>query len=333
MASPYRSGLDQSLLAECFARHGMTVEYVPLADVFAGVKAWRGRIALYTSSEEFGDHYKKYIEDVVYGLEEAGAHVLPRAAFLRAHNNKVFMEILRDQLLGEELTGLRSRVFGTLEEVRTALDGNELPLPCVIKSSLGAMSRGVELARTPAEVLDKAGRLSRSPHRWYELRDFLRAKKIPGYRRESRHQNRIIIQPLVPGLDADWKVLVYGDQYYALKRGVRPGDFRASGSGSDYLAGRSSGIPENVLSFVEQLYDKLDVPHLSADVAFDGKRSYLLEFQALYFGTATHCWCEEYYAREQGSWTLRKKSMDQEEVFAWGVARYLDRHPEFVSPR
>ena len=330
MSSPYLSGYDHGVLAESFARYGFAVEYVPCAEVFSRPRSWAGQLVLYTSCEEIGDNYKPYIEDVVYGLEEAGARLLPRAAFLRAHNNKVFMELLRDQLLGEELTGLKSRCFGTLEELEAALERNEIALPCVLKPVAGSMSSGVTMARTAEELLQRAKRLSRTPHRLYELRDFLRAKKIRGYRRESCHQGRFIVQPLIPGLSADWKVLVYGDQYYVLKRHVRPGDFRASGSHNNYLPGRHAGIPDVVLSLVEQVYRRLDVPHLSADVAFDGNRPYLFELQTLYFGTSTQDFCEEYFTREEERWVFRKKTMNQEEVLAWGVAHYLERHPEPV---
>jgi len=326
--NPYRSGYDHRLLAECYARYGLAVEYVPCAEVFSRPRQWEGQLVMYTSSEEIGNNYKPYIEDIIYGLEEAGARVMPRAAFLRAHHNKVFMELLRDQLLGEELTGLKSRCFGTLEELAAALEKDEIPLPCVLKPALGAMSRGVTKATTVQELIEKAKRLSRTPHRLYELRDFLRSKKVPGYRRESRYQGRFIVQPLIPGLSADWKVLVYGDQYYVLKRHVRPGDFRASGSHNNYLPGRHAGIPDVVLSLVEQVYRRLDVPHLSVDVAFDGKRPYLFEFQALYFGTSTHDLCEEYFTTEKDRWVFRKKTMNEEEVVAWGTAHYLGRHRE-----
>jgi len=330
-STPYRSGYDQRMLAESFAAHGYHVEYVPLAEAFTRSIDWRGKLAIYTSSEEVGNHYKTYIEDVVYGLEEAGARLLPRAAFLRAHQNKVFMEMLRECLLGEELTGVKSRVFGTLEELAAALERNEVAMPCVLKPAVGAMSRGVCLAQTPAEAVRHARRLSRTPHRRYEVRDYLRSLKMRGYRRESLHQGKFIVQPLIAGLDGDWKVLVYGSQYWVLKRHVRKEDFRASGSHENYLPGRHSGIPHEVLSFVEEIYDRLDVPHLSVDVAYDGSRPYLFEFQAVYFGTSTHELCDEYFTRRDGQWVHEEKTHNQEEMFALGVAHYLGRRPELMK--
>jgi len=330
-SSPYRSGYDRPALGECFAKHGYNVEYVPFSEVFSRSQQWKGKLVLYTSCEEIGGNYKSYIEDIVYGLEEAGAHLLPRAAFLRAHHNKVFMETLRGQLLGEELTGLQTRSFGAIEEFEAALEAREIAMPCVLKPAAGAMSRGVTLAHTDEEAVKEAKRLSRTPHIRYEIRDYLRSLKIPGYRRESRYQGKFIVQPLIPDMTADWKVLVYGDQYYVLKRHIRPGDFRASGSHMNYLPGRHSGIPDAALSLVEEICNKLDVPHLSVDVAFNGKRPYMFEFQTIYFGTSTQVLCEEYHTRQEGKWVVQQKEFDQEEVFAWGIAHYLSRRPNLVA--
>ena len=77
-AQPYRSGYDHQLLREAFAAHGYEAEFVPLAEVFVRPIAWRGQLVMYMSSEELGNNYKTYVEDVVYGLEELGARLLPR---------------------------------------------------------------------------------------------------------------------------------------------------------------------------------------------------------------------------------------------------------------
>ncbi|MCE5303114.1 MAG: hypothetical protein LLF97_08405 [Planctomycetaceae bacterium] len=329
---PYRSGFDQRLLSKAFAERGFSLTFTPFSEVFASGTNWKDRLVLYTSSEEIGRNYKPFIEDIVEGLAVAGAHLLPAEPFLRAHDDKVFMEILRDQLLGEELSGIKSRGFGTLEEFQSALDGGQLTFPCVLKGAFGAMSRNVALARNAAEALREVKRLSRTPHYRFEWRDYLRSKRWPGYLRESLYQQRLVVQPFIPGLDGDWKVLVYGDQYYVLKRHIRPGDFRASGSHMDYRAGLESGITPEILSFVEKIYQRLDVPHLSADIAFDGKRSYLIEFQTVYFGTSTQAeFCKEYFIRRGESWTHEPNTMSQEEVFAWGLSHYLKRHPELLG--
>jgi hypothetical protein len=302
--------------------------FVASSEVFTSGIEWRGQPVLYTSSEEIGNNYKNFMEDVICGLHEAGAIMLPRGVFLRAHNNKVCMEILRDQLLGEQLTGIKSRTFGTLEELQAALVRNEISFPCVLKSALGAMSKGVSCARSSQELMQHAKHISRTPHLRFELRDTLRPFKasLRGYRPESRYQARFIVQPLIAGLDGDWKVLVYGDHYYVLKRHTRPGDFRASGSHFNYLAGRDACIPDCVLEMVRTICEKLDVPHLSADVAYDGARSYLVEFQCLYFGTSTQSeFSSEYIQCVDNEWKYFPKTMTQEEAYVYGVVHHLNK--------
>ena len=117
-ASPYRSGYDQELLKQRFADHGYDVEFIQFVDVDPSDPRWADQVVAYTSSEERGLHYKSYLEDVVYALELAGAKTVPPYRFLRALNNKVFMEMLRDQVLGESLGGMpRSLHFGALEDL------------------------------------------------------------------------------------------------------------------------------------------------------------------------------------------------------------------------
>ncbi len=332
-ASPYRSGYDQQLLSNYFKKYEFSARFMRLADVNFKSQDWNGKVVLYTSSEEIDYNYKQYIEDIIYALELAGTHVIPYFKFLRANNNKVFMEILRDQILGEKLSGLSSKHFGTFEELERAINQEQVQFPCVIKSATGAMSKGVKMAKNINQLRKSGKQLSRSPHYYYEFKDFVRTFKhnIKGYLKESSFQNKFIIQPFVAGLPNDWKVLVYSDQYYLLKRHVHPNDFRASGSGLNYKAGSESEIPFHMLDYAENIYKKLDVPHLSFDLACDEKRGYVIEIQAVFFGTATQYLCKDYFAKVDGEWKTIKKTFDQEEAYVWGIVKYLKNHPEFYT--
>lgn len=327
-SKPYRSGYDKPALSHAFAKYNIDISFMTCSEVNEIRNLSEKKTFLYTSTEEVGNNYKSFIEDTVFGLEAAGETVIPPYKFLRAHNNKVSMEILRDKMLGYELTGLESMCFGSLAEVIEALKFDKISFPCVIKPAIGAMSKGVELAKSPNQLLSFAKKISRSVNFPYEIKDYLRQFRpsIKGYKPESRYQKKFIVQPFIRGLGADWKVLVYFDQFYALKRHVRPGDFRASGSHFNYLAGSAAKIPDAALDMVQQVYEKLNVPHLSADVAFDGTRPYLLEFQCVFFGTSTHAeFCNEYAIKLGNSWYYSPKKMNQEEIYAYGVAEYLKK--------
>jgi glutathione synthase/RimK-type ligase-like ATP-grasp enzyme len=112
----------------------------------------------------------------------------------------------------------------------------------------------------------------------------VRRIRRPGYRAESWHRGKFVVQDFVPGLDHDWKVLVYGEKLYVLRRGVRDGDFRASGSGK---IAWPEAAPAAVLDLCWKLCRALDVPWLSVDVVTAGDSAHVIEFQVIYFGTLT----------------------------------------------
>ncbi|MFW5803826.1 MAG: ATP-grasp domain-containing protein [bacterium] len=326
-ANPYRSGFDKTLLKHYFNQFGWEIEFIRMHEIDFKQK-WENRIVIYTSSEEIGLYYKNFIEDIILGLERAGAQVIPKFDFLRANNNKVYMEILRDQLLGKKLSGISSRFYGTLEELLHELNKEKVSFPCVIKTAAGAMSRGVFLAKDKAELLKYAKKLSRSPHYLAEIKEIVRTKKHKGYKKESKYQNKFIIQNFIPDLKNDWKVLVYGNHYYVLNRGIKKNDFRASGSHHNYKAGSEAGFPEELLNKVKNIYDLLAVPHLSLDFAWDGTNEIVHEFQAIHFGTSTMDFSDDLYVFENDTWNIEKANFSQEEEYVRGIIYYLEKHPE-----
>lgn len=324
-ATPYRSGLNHQILSNEFAKYNIRVEYQILSDIDF-TQDWNGKIVLYTSSEDYGVLYKSYIEDIVYGLELAGAIVIPRFKYLRAHHNKVFMEILRSEICPERV--LKSLLFGTLEEAYEALKKNNIPFPCVIKAAAGSMSKAVAKANNVNEFLRVVSQISRTRHFELDLKDYLRSLKHKGYIPESTHRNKFIVQPMIEGLKNDWKVLIYGDKIYNLKRYVRKNDFRASGSHVNYKIGSESGLTSEMMDFVYDIYKRMHVPMLSFDLAYDGTTCYMIEFQALYFGTSTFELSKDYYLRESDKWTLKTKTNESlESLFVYAIDKYLkDNH-------
>ena len=109
-ATPYRSGMDKDKLNNYFSNYGYDVEFMQLSAVNFP-NDWKDKYVLYTSQEDKDYLYKSYIEDIVYGLELAGARVIPSYKFLKANNNKVFMEILRDLSNCVEIQGISSKYY------------------------------------------------------------------------------------------------------------------------------------------------------------------------------------------------------------------------------
>ncbi|MDY0143778.1 MAG: hypothetical protein RBR97_17975 [Bacteroidales bacterium] len=326
-AAPYRSGYDKNILKECFGKLGWDIEFLRMQDIDFK-EDWSNKIVIYTSSEETGFYYKNFIEDIVLALERTGAIVLPRFDFLRANNNKVYMEMLREQLLGEKISGNSSNFYGSLEELEIDIERDRVKFPCVVKKAEGAMSRGVFLAKNKTELYNYAKKISHSSHLLSEIRELMRVRKHKGYKKESKYQHKFIIQNFIPRLKNDWKILIYGNHYYILNRGIKQGDFRASGSHFNYKAGSKSELPEFLLDKVKEIYQIMDVPHLSLDLAWNGENVIVHEFQALYFGTSTMDFSEDLYVFENNKWEIMQADFLQEEEYVWGFVNYFERHPE-----
>ena len=312
----YMSGFNKKLLSQRFEDLGYDAEYIEFTDVDFRAGDFNNQLVNYTSSEDPGLHYKNYIEDIIYGLHLHGAILLPEYKYLRATNNKVFMEILRDLSNLTEIKNIRTRTFGTVAELeRRAEDGS-----FVIKPSAGAMSRGVLLSKNKNELIRKAKKISRTRFLYSELWDLKNKIKHRKYIPHSLYRSKFIVQNFVQPLDNDWKVLVYGDKYYALNRKTRKNDFRASGSG---LFHYSKELPEGLLDFARIIYKAMNVPQLSMDIAYDGREYYLLEFQAVYFGTKTLEFAEFYFQGSNSSWKTINGKSELEKVYAESIDHYI----------
>ena len=86
--------LDITLLSQSLESAGYSVTNVRINDLdFA--RNYQDYLVLYASSEDFNGGTKSFIEDILLWLELQGANLIPAYRFLRAHHNKVMMELLR----------------------------------------------------------------------------------------------------------------------------------------------------------------------------------------------------------------------------------------------
>ncbi|MFW5803900.1 MAG: hypothetical protein ACOCWG_01560 [bacterium] len=317
---PYRSGMDKELLKKLFVQNDFAAAFLTFAEANTLNIDWHNIPVLYTCTEDIGYKYKSFIDDVVLGLELKGANLLPPYKFLHATNNKVFMEILRTTIPKELSGNVNSFVFGSYEEFINNLP--QIEYPVIIKEPAGAKSEGVFLARNIEQAKNIIKKISNT-HNWKEdIKDWLRAKKHKGYIKESRYRNKFVFQEFVPGLEHDYKVLIYDKKYYVLKRNNRPKDFRASGSG---LFEFTEDIPFEILNYAEKLFNYFQVPNLSLDIAFHNNQCYLLEFQAVFFGSTTLVKSPFYLVKENNEWKVIHRKSILEEEFVNSVVQYLNK--------
>lgn len=323
-AVPYRSGLDKKLLCRYFNESGMTLKVSGYAEIDIRDGAVKGRIYLHDSVEDMGYHYKSYIEDVVYALETAGAIVIPGFKYLRAHNNKVFMELLRSTFQSSVLNTLSSCHFGSREEFLKK--ASNLNYPLVIKGAEDAQGRQVFLGMNPSASVASVSKVSRSRHLINEWKDALRKLKHRGYQKESRFRNKFIVQEFLAGLQHDWKILVFGDIIYILRRGVPEGDFKASGSKFNYAFGSKANPPAGLFEYAYSVFKLFKGPYISLDIAWDGSRFHVLEFQFVSFGSSTQLKSDSYYKRIKGQWIPYTGALDLEYLYAYAIGAHINEN-------
>ena len=223
------ASLDVSTLRTGFEQVGYKVSVKQFAEIYLQTDNYKDVLVLYQSSEDIGLSYKDYIEDILFGLSLQGAILIPDLQYFRAHHNKVFMEILRDVLGSTVSRRLFSQSFGTYEEYQQFFIPKDFPV--VLKPSAGSKGHDVVIAHNKKETDRCARRLSATPsffnlRLWYQ--NLFDGR---GFSRISNNRRKFTIQPFIPNLSGDYKIVVYGDKYFVLFRQNRPDDFRASGGG------------------------------------------------------------------------------------------------------
>lgn len=318
-AIPYHSGMDKCLLEKYFSEFNHQIIFIKFSDVICYPSVfWEGKLVIYTSSEDTGYHYKNFIEDIIYYLELCKAKMIPSYKYLKANNNKVFMELLRHKLTDNSFNNLRTKVYGSLEEAKEAK--NSFNFPLVFKQSAGAMSKGVGKAKSQKELIRKLKKISRTPNLFKELWEYGRSIKYKTYIRESKYRNKFIIQDFIDGLSGDYKVLIFGKKFYILKRDAKNDDFRASGSG---IRNFITEIPEGLLEYANICLNALTVPNVSLDIAYNGVSFFLVEFQCLYFGSYTLTYSDFYWQRiENDKFELKGGKSILEEEYVRSIMEF-----------
>jgi len=272
------STLDIDIISSILVRSGYKVSINSFQDIAERVFVPRDSFIWYTSSEF--PSYKTYIEDILFSLNSSNI-LVPSFDFLRAHNNKGFQEFVRQKY---DITSLNSHYFGTLEELLYIIDKIEFPV--VLKGIEGSGSKNVELCQDKYQLINRVKKFSRQKRYFVSfakkmLKRYLFVNKYEYENSmESLNYKNFILQKFIPDLKNDWKVLVFYDKYFVLKRIVKRNDFRASGSG--YYFWEEVEFP--LLDFCSGIRGKFNVPWISLDICFFENEYHLIEFQCVHFG-------------------------------------------------
>ena len=317
--------LDVEKLRALLRDRGIATEVHRFEDIAAGAVTLEGRAIHYTSTQDAG--YRPFVDDILFHLAPRNT-LVPRYEIFRAHENKGFQELLRRRL---DLPALPAVYFGN----EKGLDGfaENFTYPLVYKATSGYQSTGVQLVRSEAELRALVRRNNRpaglTAYRLKEelKKNVLRDRYHPEMYTDCVRTGGYVLQDFVPGATGDWKVLVYGDHLFVMRRLVRAGDFRASGSGRfGYEV-----PPDAVLDCAAGVLEKLDVPMASLDILEMDGRCHLIEFQGLHFGTLTVDNAPWRFEQREGSWVRIEAKADLETEHAHALSLYLGRQDSLVQ--
>jgi len=316
-AIPYRSGMDKDKIAAYFAENSYQCAFKKFEQVNLG-EVKEGDLIIYSSTEDSDYRYKSFIEDIVLSIELSGALVIPKFVNLRATNNKVMMELLKNIVIPEQAKHLPTLYFGALNKNGI----KELQYPLVVKAAGGAGSKFVFLAHNFKELIKRVKDVSYSSNISLNIKEKIRLLIHKGYYPESKYRNKFIIQKYIANLQNDWKVLVFGKKYFVLMRYNRKNDFRASGSGNFIFP---SELPAGLLDFCQYIFEKLGVPNVSLDIAFDGEKFLLIEFQAIFFGSYTLTKSKYYFTMHENRWEKNYGEIELEKIYVESIINFIEQ--------
>lgn len=320
------TSMDTKRLKAIFQHSGFDTEVKRFSEVDFE-KDYRGVYVIYQPSEDCGTFYKDYIEDILLYLENAGATLIPKFQYFRAHHNKCYMELMRYSFSDPALKTIKSRIYGIGQDAVS--ETNEFPV--VVKAAEGAGSRYVMSANNKDELKKVVKALSNVfiVNNFRTVKEFLIyyicgslfGKVQSRYRAYPFARKKFIVQNMIPNLEGDYKVLYYGGKYYTLYRKNRENDFRASGGGR--LFDVSYNENEKILNFAKRVVEQIDAPIIGVDIADDGANLHLLEFQMIHQGPYTLHRAEGWFEYVDNAWVYFKGKSELEAEVARSIIEYI----------
>ncbi|NAR88833.1 hypothetical protein GPS45_04595 [Acinetobacter haemolyticus] len=269
-------------------------------------------ILIYTSSEN--SVIRQFIKNKLFYIKDR-CNLIPTYELLMAHEDKGFQEVMK-----------KEKKFGNLKgNYIFDFDNHQFTCPKVLKTSQGAGSSGVFLIKNNSD-------LNSIKHKFFEpdlkrkvirlQRKFkLSPEEYQIYSNKYKKFNLFVEQEFISNLTCDYKVLVFGDRYFVLKRNVRKNDFRASGSGDFEFV----DPPVEVLDFAKEIADILKNPYFSLDIAQSDQGCHLIEFQATNFGPYTLLNAPVRYIKVENSWRQEKNCRDLESNYAYALNFFVKK--------
>ncbi len=326
-------GLDYiSIQSELETKYNAKVQIIS----FEKLKDSLGEIpqnAVLFYSSVYNPSYLRFIQDTVryISFKRSDIILIPNEHQLNSLENKGYQELYKDLLGIEKVAG---KYYGDIDEV---LREEKLNYPFVLKKLTGALSSGVQLLKNKEELqrfqqeTKKKSLKEKAAYQLNKRNSFKKDSNLSPNARLLEHNFEdffskripVVVQEFVPGLECDYKVLVFGDKYFVVKRGIRENDFRASGSGKLQW----EIPPIEVLDYAKVMMHIFSVPFISLDIGIDKqKKCYLFEFQGTAFGPATLTAGDKYFYKTD-RWEIKEGKFNLEEEYAYAINHFANENP------
>jgi len=274
------------------------------------------------------EELRNYIVDIIYFLSKKNT-VIPSFELLKCHENKGFQELYKKQL---GINSLDSIYLNSINNVTNSV------FSVVLKTVDGSNGKGVFLVNNEKEFKKIIQKIESKITILQKIdllrRKYFRKKKnypaYPNYNNRTdyyqykeyiRNDKRFVLQQFIPNLTFDYRVLALYDKYYVMKRHTKEGDFRASGTKLfDFNVEKN----QELLTYAKNIFDRINTPMLSMDIAFNGEQYYLIEFQASHFGVSALIKSEGYYSLINNKWDIISAPSNLETEIAESVIKFIN---------
>ena len=255
-----------------------------------------------------------FAKQLLFSLETAGIKCFPDYHTTWHFDDKVGQKYLLEAI-GAPI--VPSYVFYTKKEALDWIAKTEFPK--VFKLRGGAGASNVKLAYTAGEArrlvrkafrrgfpqFDRVGYLKERYRKWRGGKDsFIGVMKGVGRllmvtdfaKMHAREKGYVYFQDFIPNNTFDIRVCVVGDKAFALKRIVREGDFRASGSGN--IVYEKTQIDERCVKIAFAVNEKLRAQSVAYDFVFDIANSPLIVEISYGYAVKAYDFCEGFWTKD-----------------------------------
>lgn len=309
------SSMDVNKIKEYIEYEGFVVKLVDYNYLILNIERIKNKIIIYTSSQR--SEHKSYIEDIMYYLN-GDNKLIPSFESLKSHENKGFQTLMSKKY---GLNLLDSKYYCDSKDI-----DSELIFPLVYKDVDGASSRGVSIVNDFEMIERKSFDFMKLDLNFVKknLKKYIFKKRYnASWERYLEYgRKRFVLQRFVESLEFDFKVLIFGDKFFVLKRHVASGDFRASGSGM-----HTSEVDDKelflVLDEANRFKDKYKSHIYSLDICIENGNPFIIEFQFTHVGPITLTQSNFYHKKIDGKWIKINGESDLELDFSKAIVSYI----------